>query len=225
MPENSGYFHPEVLVDVDWLRNHLADSTVRVIEVDTDTTAYEQGHIPGAVAFNWHTDLQDQVIRAPVSKAQLEALLSRAGVSNDTTVVLYGDHHNWFATWMFWLLTYTATGMCACSMEGGPGGWPRGVRLLRRCHPTCLLTTRRKLRATISAPSETRSCSRSGARVLSWWMCAHLTNTVESCSRRVSHTRRKSNEVATYQVPPTFPGDDRARGWDLQIGGGTARAV
>jgi thiosulfate/3-mercaptopyruvate sulfurtransferase len=106
MPENIGYIHPEALVDVEWLQGHLADPTVRVIEVDVDTTAYEQGHIPGAVDFNWQKDLQDQVIRAPISKVQLEALLSRVGVSNDTTVVFYGDHHNWFAAWTFWLLKY-----------------------------------------------------------------------------------------------------------------------
>jgi thiosulfate/3-mercaptopyruvate sulfurtransferase len=74
--------------------------------VDVDTTAYEQGHLPGAVGFNWQKELQDQVVRAPVSKEQLEALLSRAGVSNDTTIVLYGDNNNWFAAWALWILKY-----------------------------------------------------------------------------------------------------------------------
>ena len=106
MSEKTGYIHPEALVDVEWLQAHLTDPTVRVIEVDVDTAAYEQGHIPGAVDFNWQKELQDQVIRAPISKAQLEVLLSRVGVSNDTTIVLYGDHHNWFAAWAFWLLKY-----------------------------------------------------------------------------------------------------------------------
>ena len=106
MPENIGYIYPDALVDVEWLQSHVADPMVRVIDVDVDTTAYEQGHIPGAVGFNWQKDLQDHVIRAPIGKAQLEALLSRAGVSNDATIVLYGDHHNWFATWTFWLLKY-----------------------------------------------------------------------------------------------------------------------
>jgi thiosulfate/3-mercaptopyruvate sulfurtransferase len=77
-----------------------------LIEVDVDTTAYEQGHIPGAVGFNWQRELQDQLMRAPVSKEQLEALLSRAGVSNDTTMVLYGDNNNWFAAWALWILKY-----------------------------------------------------------------------------------------------------------------------
>lgn len=106
MPENIGNIYPEALVDVEWLQAHLAAPTVRVIEVDVDTTAYEQGHIPGAIGFNWQKDLQDQVIRALISKERLEALLSRVGVSNLTTIVLYGDHHNWFAAWAFWLLKY-----------------------------------------------------------------------------------------------------------------------
>ncbi len=106
MSENKGYTHPEALVDAEWVQAHLTDPTVRVIEVDVDTTAYEQGHIPGAVGFNWQKELQDQVMRAPVSKEQLEALLSRAGVSNDTTIVLYGDNNNWFAAWALWILKY-----------------------------------------------------------------------------------------------------------------------
>jgi len=106
MAENKGYVHPEVLVDADWVEAHLHDPKVRLIEVDVDTTAYEQGHVPGAVGFNWQKELQDQVVRAPVSQAQLEALLSRAGVSNDTTIVLYGDNNNWFAAWAFWILKY-----------------------------------------------------------------------------------------------------------------------
>src|SRR5579884_1490757 len=106
MSENKGYVHPEVLVDADWVQAHLNDPNVRLIEVDVDTRAYEQGHIPGAVGFNWQKDLQDQVMRAPVSREQLEALLSRAGVSNDTTIVLYGDNNNWFAAWALWILKY-----------------------------------------------------------------------------------------------------------------------
>ena len=106
MTENKGYAHPEVLVDADWVEAHLHDPKVRLIEVDVDTSAYEQGHISGAVGFNWQKELQDQVVRAPVSQAQLEALLSRSGVSNDTTIVLYGDNNNWFAAWALWILKY-----------------------------------------------------------------------------------------------------------------------
>jgi thiosulfate/3-mercaptopyruvate sulfurtransferase len=106
MPENKGYVHPEVLVDADWVQAHLHDPQVRLIEVDVDTKAYEQGHIPGAVGFNWQKELQDQIVRAPLSREHLEDLLGRAGVSNDTAVVLYGDNNNWFAAWALWILKY-----------------------------------------------------------------------------------------------------------------------
>ena len=106
MSEEKGYIHPEVLVDAEWVEDHLHDPLVRLIEVDVDTAAYDQGHIPGAVGFNWLKELQDQVVRAPIGRTQLEELLSRAGVSNDTTIVLYGDNNNWFAAWALWILKY-----------------------------------------------------------------------------------------------------------------------
>jgi len=106
MSENKGYAHPEALVDADWVTAHLQDPKVRLIEVDVDTNAYEQGHIPGAVGLNWQKELQDQIVRSPLSKEHLESLLSRAGVSKDTTIVLYGDNNNWFATWALWIFKY-----------------------------------------------------------------------------------------------------------------------
>jgi thiosulfate/3-mercaptopyruvate sulfurtransferase len=106
MPENKGYIHPEVLVDAAWVEAHLHDPQVRLIEVDVDTTAYEQGHIPGAVGFNWQKELQDQIVRSPLSREHLERLLGSASVDNTTTVVLYGDNNNWFAAWALWILKY-----------------------------------------------------------------------------------------------------------------------
>ncbi len=106
MSEDKGYKHPEVLVDANWVQAHLNDPNVRLIEVDVDTKSYEQGHIPGAVGFNWQKELQDQIVRSPLDKEHLEDLLSRAGVSNNTTVVLYGDNNNWFAAWALWILKY-----------------------------------------------------------------------------------------------------------------------
>ncbi len=106
MAENKGYVHPEALVDANWVADHVHDPNVRLIEVDVDTSAYNQGHIRGAIGFNWQKELQDQVVRAPLSKEHLEDLLSRAGVNNDTTIVLYGDNNNWFAAWAFWILKY-----------------------------------------------------------------------------------------------------------------------
>ena len=106
MADNKGYAHPEYLVDADWVEAHLNDPKVRLMEVDVDTKAYDQGHIPGAVGVNWQKELQDQVVRAPLSKEALKRLMSASGVSNDTTIVLYGDNNNWFAAWALWILKY-----------------------------------------------------------------------------------------------------------------------
>jgi thiosulfate/3-mercaptopyruvate sulfurtransferase len=102
----SEYAHPEVLVSTQWVADHLSDPKVRLIEVDVDTTAYDQGHIVGAVGFNWQTQLQDNIRRDLIDKPTLEKLLGQSGVSNDTTVVLYGDNNNWFASYALWQLKY-----------------------------------------------------------------------------------------------------------------------
>ena len=96
------YAHPEVLVTTAWLAEHLRDPKLRVVEVDVDTSAYSQGHIPGAIAWSWTTQLADQVRRDILSQADFEDLLADSGVSNDTTLVLYGDNNYWFAAWAFW---------------------------------------------------------------------------------------------------------------------------
>jgi thiosulfate/3-mercaptopyruvate sulfurtransferase len=94
----------DVLVSTQWVADHLNDPKVKLIEVDVDTTQYDEGHAPGAVGFNWTSQLQDQVRRDIATKEQIEQLLSDAGVSSDDTVVLYGDNNNWFAAYAFWLL-------------------------------------------------------------------------------------------------------------------------
>ena len=100
------YKHPEVLVSTEWAAQHLNDPKVRLVEVDVDTSAYDQGHIPGAVGWNWQTQLQDNVRRDLISKPALEQLLGKSGISNDTTVLLYGDNNNWFAAYALWQLKY-----------------------------------------------------------------------------------------------------------------------
>ena len=102
----TAYAHPDVLVETAWLAGHAGDPNVRVFEVDVDTTAYDHGHVAGAVGLNWKTDLQQHPVRDILSKVQLEALLSAHGVVPSTTVALYGDNNNWFAAWFFWLLKY-----------------------------------------------------------------------------------------------------------------------
>jgi thiosulfate/3-mercaptopyruvate sulfurtransferase len=96
------FAHPEVLVDTAWVAEHASDPKVRVVEVDVDTKAYDEGHVPGAIAWAWNRQLSDPVRRDILSKEQFEALFSNAGIANDTTVVLYGDNNNWFAAWAFW---------------------------------------------------------------------------------------------------------------------------
>jgi thiosulfate/3-mercaptopyruvate sulfurtransferase len=100
----AGYSNPDALVEIDWLEAHLNDGNVRIIEVDEDTSAYDKGHISGAVGWNWNSDLHTKVGRDYVSRAELSELLSRAGVGDDATVVLYGGNNNWFAAYAYWIL-------------------------------------------------------------------------------------------------------------------------
>src|SRR5258705_6711481 len=93
-----------VLVDADWAIAHIDDPTVRFGEVDVDTSAYDEGHIPGAVAWNWTSQLSDGVRRDIVSRDDLVKLLSASGIGTETTIVLYGDNNNWFAAWAYWQL-------------------------------------------------------------------------------------------------------------------------
>ena len=94
----------DVLVSTQWVAEHGKDPGIKLVEVDVDTNAYDEGHIAGAVGFNWTSQLQDQTRRDIISKADLEALLSNAGVANNDTIILYGDNNNWFAAYAYWVL-------------------------------------------------------------------------------------------------------------------------
>ncbi len=100
----SKYAFPDTVVSTDWVSKHLNDSKVAVVEVDVDTKAYEEGHIPGAIGWNWQTQLCDTLQRDIIPPEKLKELLEDSGVSNYTTVVLYGDNNNWFAAWALWQL-------------------------------------------------------------------------------------------------------------------------
>jgi thiosulfate/3-mercaptopyruvate sulfurtransferase len=106
MGSNGHIANPDSLVTTDWAVEHLNDPGVRFVEVDVDTTAYEKGHLPGAVGWNWRNDLQAKPARDLAPKEQLEQLLSRSGIGPETTVVLYGDNNNWFAAYAYWTLKY-----------------------------------------------------------------------------------------------------------------------
>lgn len=97
------YAHPEVLVTTDWVKQNLGKPGIKLVEVDVDTKAYDAGHIEGAIGFNWETQLQDQVSRDILSKEAFEELLGSHGISNQDTVILYGDNNNWFAAYALWL--------------------------------------------------------------------------------------------------------------------------
>ncbi len=100
------YARSEMLVSTDWVAQHGSGSGIRLLEVDVDTSAYAQGHIKGAVGLNWQTQLCDQVRRDILTREQFEALCSKSGISNDTTVIFYGDNNNWFATYALWQFRY-----------------------------------------------------------------------------------------------------------------------
>ena len=102
----SEYKYPEVLVSTEWVANNLNSPNFRLVEVDVDTAAYDQGHIPGAVGWNWQTQLQDHIRRDLIDRAALESLLGASGISSSTTILLYGDNNNWFAAYAFWQLKY-----------------------------------------------------------------------------------------------------------------------
>jgi len=116
------YAHPEVLVTTEWVAQNLTNPKLRLVEVDVDTSAYDQGHVPGAAGWNWQTELQDVVRRDLVDRTAFEQLLGRTGISNDTTVIVYGDNNNWFAAWAFWQLKYYGHGD-ARIMNGGRKKW------------------------------------------------------------------------------------------------------
>ena len=116
------YTNPEKLVSTDWVADHLGDPNVCLIEVDVDTSAYDEGHPPGAVAWNWTSQLQDQVQRDVASRDAVEALLRGAGANDDSQIVLFGDNNNWFAAYALWMLELYGVTNTAL-MDGGRVKW------------------------------------------------------------------------------------------------------
>src|SRR3954464_10698712 len=96
----------DVLVDTDWVEQHLDDDSIRIVEVDENPALYAEAHIPGAIGFDWKTDLQDQVERDFLGPDDFGRLMGSKGISNEHTVVLYGDRNNWFAAYTYWYFMY-----------------------------------------------------------------------------------------------------------------------
>ncbi len=116
------YAHPEVLVSTDWVLEHHQDPNIRLVEVNEDILLYEQGHIPGAVKVDWGTNLQRQDIRDFIDEKGFEALVESLGISNDTTVIFYGDKNNWWAAYAFWFFKYNGH-RDARLINGGRAKW------------------------------------------------------------------------------------------------------
>ncbi|MFA9477194.1 sulfurtransferase [Phycisphaerales bacterium AB-hyl4] len=115
------------LVSTDWVMENLNNPDVRIVEVSVDPGVYERGHLRNAVNFRWHSDLVDPVKRDIVSQEDFEQLMSRSGIANDTTVVLYGDHNNWFAAWGAWVFDIYGHADVRL-MDGGRAKWEREGR-------------------------------------------------------------------------------------------------
>jgi thiosulfate/3-mercaptopyruvate sulfurtransferase len=108
----------DVLVDTQWVEDHLDDDSIRIVEVDENPALYAEGHIPGAIGFDWKTDLQDQVKRDFLGPQAFGELFGKRGISNEHTIVLYGDRNNWFAAYTYWYLKYY--GHEAVALVNGP---------------------------------------------------------------------------------------------------------
>ncbi|MEX2315591.1 MAG: sulfurtransferase [Pirellulales bacterium] len=121
------YAHPEVLVSTAWVDEHRQDPKVRIVESDEDVLLYHQGHVPGAVRIDWHTDLQDQIVRDYIDKARFAELCTSKGIANDTTVVFYGDKSNWWACYAYWVFKLYGHADCRI-MNGGRKRWEADER-------------------------------------------------------------------------------------------------
>jgi thiosulfate/3-mercaptopyruvate sulfurtransferase len=126
-----GYAHPEYLVETEWVAEHLDNSDIRLVESNEDILLYETGHIPGAVKVDWFTTLQHPVRRDFLTKDEFEKLCSDLGISNETTVVFYGDKGNWFACYAFWVFQYYGHEK-AKIMNGGRAKWVQEKRPLTK---------------------------------------------------------------------------------------------
>ena len=136
------YANAHTLVTTQWVDEHKRDPNLAVVEVDVDTAAYNEGHIPGAIGWNWQTQLCDTVQRDIISKTSLETLLGTSGITNDTPIILYGDNNNWFAAWALWQLKMYGHEDVRV-MNGGRKKWLAEGRELEREVPAPKQTTYR----------------------------------------------------------------------------------
>jgi thiosulfate/3-mercaptopyruvate sulfurtransferase len=130
----NAYANSAAVVSTDWVAEHMRDANVRLVEVDVDTSAYDQGHIEGAVGWNWQTQLEDRIRRDIPTKEDWEALLGQSGISNDTRIIFYGDNNNWFAAFAYWIARIYGHENAAL-MNGGRKKWELEGRPLVKDRP------------------------------------------------------------------------------------------
>ena len=135
MSNTNGYARPDVLVSAEWVSAHLDDPTLRLVESNEDVLLYDTGHIPGAVNIDWHNDLNDALVRDYIDSAHFAALLSRHGITPETTVIFYGDKNNWWAAYAFWVFQLFGH-KNAKVMDGGRVKWSAESRPLTREVPS-----------------------------------------------------------------------------------------
>ena len=158
----------DVLVDTQWVEDHLNDDAIRIVEVDENPALYAEAHIPGAIGFDWKKDLQDQVKRDFLGPEEFGELFGSRGISNDHTIVLYGDRNNWFAAYTYWYLKYYGHDNVKL-MNGPREKWISEGRPTSTDVPSYDSRSSRRSRATRrSAPSATRCSMRSTPTRASW---------------------------------------------------------
>src|SRR4051794_34313804 len=188
----------DVLVDAEWVEQHLDDPKVVLVEVDEDTAAYDKNHIRGAVRIDWKQDLQDQVRRDFVNKEQFEKLLSEKGIANDDTVVLYGGNNNWFASYAYWYFKLYGHDRIKL-LDGGRKKWELDSRELVDEVPTRAKTsyTAQQPGTNIRAfPDEVGEA----ISKLTSSTCGRRTSSPASCSPR--HTCRRSSRNVRVTCRP-----------------------
>ena len=132
--QEKGYAHPDTLVTTQWVADHLNDPSIRLVESNEDILLYDTGHVPGAVKVDWHADLNDPVVRDYVNREQFEKLMRRLGITNDTTIIFYGDKNNWWATYAYWVFQLFGHSN-AKIMDGGRAKWISEKREVTRDVP------------------------------------------------------------------------------------------
>ena len=193
------YAHPEVLVDTEWVAQHHNDPNVRVAEVDYDPAAnYAIGHIPNSVLFDWKADINDPVARDLPNSEAITKLLRRAGISPDTTLVLYGDFNNWFAAFAFWVFKYYGVKDIRL-MNGGRKKWIAEDKPLVKDVPTPAAGT-----ITVPAPDEKLRVYLDDVR--------RALSDVKAGRRRLVDVRGPKEFSGEITAPPEYPTEHAQRG-------------